>query len=181
MPVQIRNKSYYTVAERLAAVWQSGKTFEVVESVPVQVADRWAWRVTAMVDGRAYIGNAAVHLDAPKNSADGTDPFACAETSALGRALAFAGFAVDGSIASADEMCYAVEPEQPATNGHSRDVVADRNAPTRQQLEQIGDLCKKLHRKLDAWPPTYQEADKLHLELARAWTQAQAAGATSGK
>jgi hypothetical protein len=45
-----------------------------------------------------------VHLNAKLGSADATDPFAVAETSAVGRALGFAGWGSVESICSADEL-----------------------------------------------------------------------------
>lgn len=104
MTVQIHGKTYVTVAERLAMVHQASKSFEVVDSSPVQCGNHWVWRVQITLDGKQYIGSAQVHLDARPGSADATDAFACAETSAVGRALAFAGILSSESIASADEM-----------------------------------------------------------------------------
>ena len=104
MTVQIHGKTYVTVAERLAMVYQASKSFEVVDSSPVQCGQHWVWRVQITLDGKQYIGSAQVHLDARPGSADATDAFACAETSAVGRALAFAGILSSESIASADEM-----------------------------------------------------------------------------
>ena len=86
------------------AVHESGKAFEIVESVPFWMADRVLWRVVVKVDDRQYVGTAEAKLDAPKNTPDGTNPFECAETSALGRALAFAGFGSVERIASYDEV-----------------------------------------------------------------------------
>ena len=76
------------VATRVNAVHESGKAFEIVESVPFWMADRVLWRVVVKVDDRQYVGTAEAKLDAAKNTPDGTNPFECAETSALGRALA---------------------------------------------------------------------------------------------
>ena len=104
MSVQIRGRQYVTVAERLAQVYESGKDFEMVESAPLECGDRWVWRVVVRIAGGQYIGNAEVHLDARPGSADSVDCWACAETSAVGRALAFAGFLAIESIASADEI-----------------------------------------------------------------------------
>jgi len=76
----------------------------MVESLPLQVGDRWGWRCKVLVDGVQYIGSAEVHLNAKPGSADATDPLACAETSAVGRALGFAGVLSLDGIASADEI-----------------------------------------------------------------------------
>jgi hypothetical protein len=100
----IHGKDYVEVATRVNAVHESGNAFEIVESVPFWMADRVLWRVVIRVDDRQYVGTAEAKLDAPKNTPDGTNPFECAETSALGRALAFAGFGSVERIASYDEV-----------------------------------------------------------------------------
>src|SRR6266702_3101461 len=105
----LHNKDYVEVNERvriLHALRKSGeiKEFEMLKSEPFEIAGRLVWIVSAKVDGMLYIGNAEVKLDAPKNSPDGTNPFECAETSAFGRMLAFAGLGTVESIASYDEV-----------------------------------------------------------------------------
>ncbi len=57
-----------------------------------------------MVAGCVYVGTAQAKLNASKSTPDDTNPFECAETSALGRALAFAGFGSVERIASYDEL-----------------------------------------------------------------------------
>jgi hypothetical protein len=104
MPIQIKDKQYTMVSERLQMVHASGKTFEMLSSEPLQAGERWVWRVTVKIDERQFIGSAEVHLNAKPGSADATDPWACAETSAVGRALGFAGSGAIESIASADEI-----------------------------------------------------------------------------
>ncbi len=111
MTIQIKTKSgevkqYSTVAERLQALHEAGKVLEVLESAPVQVGDGWIWRVRLTVDGLTYVGNAEVHLNST-NFAEKADPWATAETSAVGRAIAWSGYAGtpdNPSIASADEV-----------------------------------------------------------------------------
>lgn len=104
MPVNIKGKEYVTVAERMEGMRQSGKPFEIVESMPIQIGERCVWRVAILLDGCKFYGSAEAHFNAKPGSADATDPFACAETSAVGRALGFAGFGSFDSIASADEI-----------------------------------------------------------------------------
>ncbi len=101
---QIHGKDYVEVATRVNAVHESGKYFEVLTSEPLSLGDRVLWRVVISVDGKMYTAHAEAKLDAPKNTPDGSNPFECAETSALGRALAFAGFGSVERIASYDEV-----------------------------------------------------------------------------
>lgn len=110
--IDIRGKSYVTVAERIRIVHEQKKAFEILESHATQVGDRWVWRTVIEVERKRYIGSAEVKLNAPKNTPDGQEPFACAETSAIGRALGWAGFGSAESIASFDEVYRALATEE---------------------------------------------------------------------
>ncbi|GCE46290.1 hypothetical protein EI42_03105 [Thermosporothrix hazakensis] len=106
-PVQtilLHGKPSVPVAERLRLLHEHQVPFQILESGPVPIGDRLLWRVVISIETQQYIGNAEVNLQAPKHTPDGTHPFECAETSALGRALAFAGFGLLESIASVEEM-----------------------------------------------------------------------------
>jgi hypothetical protein len=115
--VNIKGKKYVDVAERVRLVHAERESFEIVESKPLQITDMWVWQAVILVDGKRYIGTAEVKFDAPKNTADGSNPVACAETSAVGRALGMAGLGALESICSADEVVRALagqeEPVQP--------------------------------------------------------------------
>lgn len=134
--VQIRGKNYVEVAERVRLVHDQQREFEVIESEPYEIGDRVLWKVTILVDKKAYKGNAEVKLNAAKNTPDGTNPFECAETSALGRALAFAGFGSVESIASLDEV-YRAMSNQNTSETHQNDASASL-APTVRGLYQKG-------------------------------------------
>ena len=102
--VTIKGKQYSTVAERVKAAHAAGG-FSITASEIVPFGpDRYAVKVTISLGDRQFIGISEIRLTAKAGTADGDAPIECAETSALGRALAFAGFATDGTIASADEM-----------------------------------------------------------------------------
>lgn len=127
----LHGKDYVEVSERVRVVHELDKEFEVIESAPFQIGDRCIWRVVVKVDGKQYIGNAEAKLNAPKNTPDGTNPFECAETSALGRALAFAGLGTVESIASYDEIARA-QPFTATIEPAPNKVI--ESAPSRQQL-----------------------------------------------
>lgn len=105
----LHGKDYVEVNERVRILHELRKAgeikeFEMVESEPREIGARIVWRCSALIDNKLYIGNAEVKQDAPKNTPDGTNPFECAETSAFGRMLAFAGLGTIESIASYDEV-----------------------------------------------------------------------------
>lgn len=114
MSVMIHGKEYITCAERLDLAHKSGKGFQVLESRPLQVGDRWLWRCMITVDNQQFIGTAEVKLaNARKGSPDDSNPFECGETSALARALGIAGFGAPDTVCSADEIVRS-QPTTPA-------------------------------------------------------------------
>lgn len=125
MPIQIKDKSYTMVHERLQLVHESGKTFEILASEPLACGERWVWRVTIKIDERQYIGSAEVHLNS-KNPAEMQDPWATAETSGIGRAVGMAGFGSVESIASADELVRSEPTPAPSRHNGRQDAQASR-------------------------------------------------------
>ena len=126
----LHNKDYVEVAERVRIVHELKKEFEIVESAPFQIGDRFIWRVVTKVDGKQYIGNAEVKMNAPKNTPDGTNPFECAETSAIGRALAFAGLGTVESISSYDEIARSQPFVAVVEDSQTKRVVEAKSART---------------------------------------------------
>ncbi len=129
--IVMHGKNYVEVAERVRLVHEQQREFEVIESSPLTVGDRCLWRVVVKVDGKLYTGNAEVKLNARAGTPDATNPFECGETSALGRALAFAGFGSVESIASFDEVYRAtasqtVEKSQPSSHPTTNDKETSR-------------------------------------------------------
>lgn len=102
--VVISGRDYVTCAERIRIVHERKKEFDILESEPRHYGDRWVWRVVVRIDGHQYIGSAEVHTNAKPGSADATDCWAVAETSAVARALAFAGLGTVESLASYEEI-----------------------------------------------------------------------------
>ncbi len=154
----LHNKDYVEVAERVRIVHALEKKFEMVESAPYTVADRWLWKVVVRVDDTQHIGTAEVKLNAPQNTPDGTNPFECAETSALGRALGFAGLGTVQSIASYDEIARS-QPFVATVEQVSTGVVDAPNAPKqiapRQLTTQQASMKKHLEEFYALSPATY--------------------------
>jgi len=116
MPVDIHGKTYWTVAERLKLA--NGEDFvppvgiTSVSTELVTVGPLVAVSATVLfMDGRKFSGTAMLNYDA-RNPVERGAPLETAETSAVGRALAFAGyFGSPEGIAGAEEIQLAQERE----------------------------------------------------------------------
>jgi len=105
MPVNIHGKEYKTVAERLD---EASKTIKSIKTEVLYIEPMIMVKATIETDKGTFTGISAAN---PKKSIEASAPVEVAETSAVGRALAFAGYA-GSEIASADEMAKAgVKPE----------------------------------------------------------------------
>jgi hypothetical protein len=97
MPVQIHGKEYFTVAERLE---QAKDVIKRIETEVLYLEPQIMVKATVETDKGTFTGISAAN---PDKSIEAKTPVEVAETSAVGRALAFAGYA-GTEIASADEM-----------------------------------------------------------------------------
>ena len=107
MVVTIKGKRYELVATRLAqAHRESIKPVGIqhVVTEPLTLGDTLVVKATVhFADGRTFTGMAEVTT--AKSGAQSTNPLECAETSAVGRALAMAGyFGTGDGIAGAEEV-----------------------------------------------------------------------------
>lgn len=116
--VNISGKPYVTVAERSRFAHETfGENamlgYEVTGRDVFSLGDRHFMTVYILINGKRYCGTSEIQLsNAKAGSADAKAPIECAETSAVGRALAFAGIGVVDDLASADEMVRAgVKPD----------------------------------------------------------------------
>ena len=89
MTVQDENGTYVTVAERFREALPG---IEGIQTTISNIAGMWiSHTVLTMTDGRSFTGNAEV-TRGYGTGPQATSPVECAETSSVGRALAFAGF-----------------------------------------------------------------------------------------
>jgi hypothetical protein len=99
--VNIHGKDYMTVARRLELAHEDsaieGLETHVLNHNPVVV------KAKVLVKGKIFTGVSSVSLDSAK-FIEKQNPYEVAETSAVGRALGFAGYGLIESVASADEM-----------------------------------------------------------------------------
>ena len=130
MSVNIHGKEYHTVAERLAeakAEIESINT-EVIAHEPTVVIKA----TVKMISGKIFTGISGANV---QKSIEKASPYEVAETSAVGRALGFAGYGATESIASADEMAKV----DPTDNWKSE----AEEANTKADLNKTLGLCAK--------------------------------------
>ncbi len=99
MTINIHGKEYTPVSDRVKQAHEEGLlevNTEVLFTEPVVVI-----KATVKTKRGTYTGISAAN---PAKAIEKTNPYEVAETSAVGRALGFAGYGIDTSIASADEM-----------------------------------------------------------------------------
>lgn len=148
----LHGKDYVEVAERVRIVQHddTAQGFSMVKQERYEWNDRHFISVTIEVKGKLYIGDAEVTFSAPKNTPAGTSPVETAQTSALGRALAFAGYGTVESIASFDEVYRALSLEQdgrpvieaaPASRQLPQPETDETSVPTVKELQ---ERCAKL-------------------------------------
>lgn len=101
--VNIHGKEYMTVAKRLELVHGEKKLVEVnTEVIPTNDSHIVIKATVVVGDRGTYTGISSVDLNSSK-MIEKSNPYEVAETSAVGRALAFAGYA-GSEFPSADEM-----------------------------------------------------------------------------
>ena len=107
MSVQIHGNTYVTVAERLT---EARKDIKSINTEVIPNGGAVIVKATVVTDKGTFTGISAAN---PSKAIEKASPYEVAETSAVGRALGFAGYGAVDSIASADEMKKATESEDP--------------------------------------------------------------------
>lgn len=135
MPIQIHGKEYKTVAERLDEIGKDllSVSTEVLYQSPVVI------KATITTNKGVFTGISAAN---PNKTIEKQSPYEVAETSAVGRALSFAGYA-GSEIASAEEMYKALSTEsevKPLGSYPSEDDGITRE-PVKDLLDEIEDWC----------------------------------------
>jgi hypothetical protein len=128
MTVNIHGKEYVTVAERLE---KAGKDLIEVNT-EVLFTDPVVIKATIKTNKGTFTGISAAN---DSKSIEKESPYEVAETSAVGRALAFAGYETTNGIASAEEM-YKANVISPKTETKT---VSDNKG-----LEVSCSVCKSL-------------------------------------
>ena len=98
--VKIHGKDYITVAGRIKMAHEACKTISITTEV-IPNGGSIVIKATVTTDKGVFTGISAAN---PQKMIEKESPYEVAETSAVGRALGFAGFGVDVAVATADEM-----------------------------------------------------------------------------
>jgi|SRR3990167_177993 len=134
--IQIHGKDYMTVARRVELAHEDG-----LEEIITEVLTHEPVVIKALVRTKkgTFSGISSAN---PLKSIEKSNPYEVAETSAVGRALGFAGYGLIEGIASADEMIK-------SDNGKFSEDMIDRDAFQEKlttQCEHCG-TTNKYHRK----------------------------------
>ncbi len=105
--VTIHGKEYITVAERLTKIHAELKELSITTEV-LFTDPRVVIKATVITPKGTFTGISAANVN---KAIEKESPYEVAESSAVGRALAFAGYETTGGIASAEEMKKAITPD----------------------------------------------------------------------
>ena len=115
MPIEIHGRAYKTVAERVAefrAKYPASDGWSIITDVRMPDESKIIARCEISKDGATVAtGHAHERWDSGK-AIDASSGYEIAETSAVGRALAFFGLSTDEEIASADEVARAQQQQE---------------------------------------------------------------------
>ena len=159
MSVNIHGKEYFTVAERLSELNTKVEGNYTLTTEMVYFKDGMVvFKATLQVEENTFTGHAMEKEDA--SMINKTSFVECAETSAIGRALASAGF-LGSEFASADEVSTAIknQGDNPVQNTSKGDDFATPN-----QVSYIKKLCTQNGIPEDKYPleeMTKQEASDI--------------------
>lgn len=135
--VNIHGKEYMTVARRL----EIAHADNAIEGIETSILNHNPVVVKAKIKikGQTYTGISSVDPQSQK-LIEKQNPYEVAETSAVGRALGFAGYGLIESVASADEVVFAHEigkPEQ-TTPVEPKCQVCGQKAVDKEGINKLG-------------------------------------------
>lgn len=137
----IHNKEYLTVAERLGTFHRDHPKGSITTEVISNANGVTVMKATITFDGQTFIGHASEKEGS--TMINKTSALENAETSAVGRALAFAGYA-GSEIASADEVANAIKQQNTGHSVEKKPIVeAPANAPSTTTVRYITEKQQK--------------------------------------
>ena len=147
----IEGRPYARVHQRVEAAHEKGG-YSVVSRKVEEVAGIWCYCVEIeLPNGQRFPGDAEIDKTQQK-------PIAKAQTRAIGRALAFAGFHIKSSIASEEEMEGIIE-------GHGEVVVSDK-PDLKARLSELGHRLDLTEAEFRMFLHAYEHDGKLAIEAA---------------
>lgn len=168
MSVNIRGREYATVNERVAQFRNDyGLRGSIQHELLRMDADECVVKCSIFVDGNLVaVGHAWESKTA--SNINKTSYLENAETSSCGRALAFLGYGIDGSIASADEVAAAIaQQEAPRPRLDYSELTAALEAYAQQHGMALGDVKRAANAKLGRGA-TQEDVDMLAREYREA-------------
>jgi hypothetical protein len=160
--ISIHGKDYVDVAERVR-LCNADEGFTFVAQERYQIGERWFFCTKIEVKGHTYYGDAEIKFGA-RSGPDSTNPLECAQTSALGRALGFAGYGAVESIASADEIVRAQHAS--AQNATPKKTSPTKNNSLNQSIVTVKKRAIQLGAAKDAetWSAILDYCGIQHIE-----------------
>lgn len=134
--VSIHGKDYLTVAGRVQLAHAEEQLSITTEIIPHEKAT--IFKATVTTKKGVFTGYAAAY---GTGMIERQSPYEVAETSAVGRALGFAGFGAMESIASADEMVKAGTTEKPEPAKPSTPLEQAATPPPDVNIQELADLA----------------------------------------
>jgi ribosomal protein S8 len=135
--INIHGNEYVPVSERLRIAHEDNEVLSI--ETELLDAGRAIVKATVTTSKGIFSGISAAN---PDKSIEKQSPYEVAETSAVGRALGFAGYGVVDSIASADEMVKAVANHPQSINAAPR-APQSVTGPSEKQVGLIKSLMEQ--------------------------------------
>lgn len=101
--IDIKGKKYVPVSERVKAIHEDaeGIPFSIETELIVAALPNVVFKATVTIGEQVFTGHSGAN---PAKAIEKQSPYEVAETSAIGRALGFAGYGIEEGIASAEEI-----------------------------------------------------------------------------
>lgn len=102
--INIRGKEYVPVNERVKALHEQidkDVSYSIETELITACLPNVVFKATVTIGDKVFMGHSGANT---AKAIEKQSPYEVAETSAIGRALGFAGFGIDSGIASAEEI-----------------------------------------------------------------------------
>lgn len=153
--ISIHGKEYMPVSERVKDLHADENNKKISISTEILSHDPVLVKATVKTSKGIFMGHSAANS---AKSIEAANPYEVAETSAIGRALGFAGYGIVEGIASADEM---------DKGGY---VKAEEPKVTTFQLQKIAILLKEKGRTKEELYKNYNVTSRKDLTISQANT-----------